>query len=61
MVGINDEEILDFHITQSEDERTPLAKKVNKLWWAAMDAANTSKGKETPSLQQKIKKYRPSF
>ena len=58
---MNDDEIIDFYITQAEDERTVMAKNDTKIRWATMDAAHKSMGKATPSLKQKNEKYRPSF
>ena len=61
MEKINDDKIIDFYITQEEYERTVMANNDTKIRWETMDSAHTSKGNSTPSLKQKIEKYRPSF
>ena len=52
---MNDDEIIDFYITQEEDERTVMSKNDTKIRWATMDAAHTSKGKAAPSFKHKMK------
>ena len=51
---MNDDEILDFYITQEEDEKTVMAKNDTKIRWATMDVAHKSRGKATTSLKQKM-------
>ena len=61
MENMNDDEILDFYITQTEDERTVMTKNDTKIRWEKMDAAHTSKGKAIPSLKQKMKNTDQAF
>ena len=58
---MNDDEIIDFYITQEEDERTVMSKNDTKIRWATMDAAHTSKGEAAPSFKQKIKNTGQAF
>ena len=58
---MNDDEIIDFYITQAEDERTVMAKNDTKIRCAKMDAAHTTKGKATPPIKQKKKNKGQAF
>ena len=58
---MNDDEIIDFYITQAEDERTVMAKTDTKIRWSTLDAAHTSKGKAAPSFKQKMKNTSQAF
>ena len=48
MEDMNDDEIIDFYITQAEDEITLMAKNDTKIRWVILDAARTSKVKAAP-------------
>ena len=61
MEGMNDDEILDFYITQAEYEITVMTKNDTNIRWETLDAAHTSREKEIPSLKQKIKNTGQSF
>ena len=58
---MNDDEIIDFYITQAEDERTVMANTDTKIRWSTLDAAHTSKGKAAPSFTQKMKNTSQAF